>query len=65
QSSPAPLPAMLPDYEREKLNAEILLNKAAYGACLQIDRLLKETGIENFSKHWREHKADLEKIENF
>jgi hypothetical protein len=34
QSSPAPLPAMLPDYEREKLNAEILLNKAAYGACL-------------------------------
>jgi hypothetical protein len=27
---------MLPDYEREKLNAEILLNKAAYGACLRI-----------------------------
>jgi hypothetical protein len=26
---------MLPDYEREKLNAEILLNKAAYGACLR------------------------------
>ncbi|MEP9357079.1 hypothetical protein ABLE93_26590 [Xanthobacter sp. KR7-65] len=35
QSSPAPLPALLPDYEREKLNAEMLLNKAAYGACLQ------------------------------
>jgi hypothetical protein len=28
QSSPAPLPALLPDYEREKLNAEMLLNKA-------------------------------------
>nr|WP_231711187.1 transposase domain-containing protein [Xanthobacter dioxanivorans] len=34
QSSPATLPALLPDQEREKLNAEMLLNKAAYGACL-------------------------------
>jgi hypothetical protein len=34
QSSPAPLPALMPDYEREKLDAEILLNKAAYGAGL-------------------------------
>ena len=33
QSSPAPLPALVPDYEREKLDAEIRLNKAAYGAC--------------------------------
>lgn len=24
----------MPDYEREKLDVEILLNKAAYGACL-------------------------------
>ncbi|HEY5778885.1 MAG TPA: hypothetical protein VIT00_09110 [Terrimicrobiaceae bacterium] len=35
QSSPAPLPALLPDYEREKLDAEMPLNKAAYGACLR------------------------------
>jgi hypothetical protein len=42
QSSPAPLPAMLPDYEREKLNAEILLNKAAYGACLRFNGKLRD-----------------------
>jgi hypothetical protein len=34
QSSPAPLSALLPVYEREKLDAEMLLNKTAYGACL-------------------------------
>lgn len=35
QSSPAPLPALLPVYEREKLDAEMLLNKAAYGVIVR------------------------------
>ncbi|MDX8517200.1 hypothetical protein [Mesorhizobium dulcispinae] len=29
----------------------------------EIDRLLKETGVENFKAHWREHKADLDELE--
>lgn len=29
----------------------------------EIDRLLRETGIENFAVHWKDHKADLEDIE--
>jgi hypothetical protein len=41
------------------------VNHLSIGARVEIDRLLKETGIENFRKHWREHKADLEKIESF
>lgn len=32
-------------------------------ARIEIDRLLKGTGVENFAKNWREHKADLEDIE--
>jgi hypothetical protein len=34
QSSPAPLPALLPDYQYEKLDTEMLPSKAAFGACL-------------------------------
>jgi hypothetical protein len=34
RNSPAPLPALLPDYEREKLDAEMLLNKAAFAGCV-------------------------------
>lgn len=30
----------------------------------EIDRLLKETGVENFKAHWREHKADLDELES-
>jgi hypothetical protein len=29
----------------------------------EIDRRLRETGTENFSKHWRKHKAELEEAE--
>ncbi|WP_148663741.1 hypothetical protein [Bosea vaviloviae] len=31
----APLPALLPDYEREKLDAQMPIHKAASGACLR------------------------------
>jgi hypothetical protein len=34
QSSPAPLPALLPDYEREKLKAENYPYKIACAGCL-------------------------------
>ncbi|WP_292121083.1 hypothetical protein [Mesorhizobium sp.] len=29
----------------------------------EIERLLKETGVENFKAHWREHKATLDELE--
>lgn len=30
----------------------------------EIDRLLKETGVENFKSRWREHKSDLDELES-
>jgi len=36
QDQTVTLPALVPDYEREKLDVEILLNKAAYAACLRL-----------------------------
>ncbi|WP_143748752.1 hypothetical protein [Mesorhizobium sophorae] len=30
----------------------------------EIERLLKETGVENFEDHWREDKAELDDLEN-
>lgn len=33
-------------------------------ARIEIDRLLKETGVENFTRYWREHRANLEKAEH-
>ncbi|MER9822209.1 hypothetical protein NKJ50_09765 [Mesorhizobium sp. M0115] len=32
-------------------------------ARIEIDRLLKETGVQNFTKHWKEHRAELEDFE--
>ena len=32
-------------------------------ARIEINRLLKETGVENFTTYWQEHKADLEEAE--
>ncbi|MFK0689529.1 hypothetical protein ACFX5Q_15150 [Mesorhizobium sp. IMUNJ 23033] len=50
--------------ERLPDDARAWIGHLSPSARTEIDRLLKETGVENFSDHWREHKAYLEELEN-
>jgi hypothetical protein len=50
--------------EQLPANAQAWIRSLRSDARSEMERVLTDTGVENFTKYWQEHKADLEEAEN-